>query len=178
MTVFGCIIKKWTHIFLVVVFFGFVILCNSVKSSILDLALTHHWFSDRQKLFATSQIMKGKSLLWPVFRVDVFTILIICWCCRTLDVAKTVIMDKSYVYNKADEVIDLSKDGKLEDVSSFSSHFESSFVFSAFWHCHKGFTLLFQISRSSFLTDIVNEIIHFFIPIHMFCYCLIANCIP
>ncbi|KAG6729060.1 hypothetical protein I3842_01G007800 [Carya illinoinensis] len=35
---------------------------------------------------------------------------------RTLDVAKTVIMDKSYVYNKADEVIDLSKDGKLEDI--------------------------------------------------------------
>lgn len=37
-----------------------------------------------------------------------------------LDVAKTVIMDKLFVYNKADEVIDLSKDGKLEDVCSFT----------------------------------------------------------
>ncbi|KAB1214867.1 Tetratricopeptide repeat protein 13 [Morella rubra] len=35
---------------------------------------------------------------------------------RVLDVAKTVIMDKLFVYNKADEVIDLSKDGKLEDI--------------------------------------------------------------
>ncbi|KAJ7952789.1 suppressor of RPS4-RLD 1 [Quillaja saponaria] len=35
---------------------------------------------------------------------------------RTLDVAKTVMKDKQYVYNKTDDIIDLSKDGKLDDV--------------------------------------------------------------
>ncbi|KAL5753095.1 hypothetical protein ACOSP7_023263 [Xanthoceras sorbifolium] len=35
---------------------------------------------------------------------------------RTLDVAKAVMKDKQYVYNKADDIIDLSKDGKLQDI--------------------------------------------------------------
>lgn len=30
--------------------------------------------------------------------------------------------DKKYVHNKADDIIDLSEDGKLQDVSSFVSH--------------------------------------------------------
>lgn len=29
--------------------------------------------------------------------------------------------DKKYVHNKADDIIDLSEDGKLQDVSSFVS---------------------------------------------------------
>ncbi|RDX78629.1 Suppressor of RPS4-RLD 1, partial [Mucuna pruriens] len=33
---------------------------------------------------------------------------------RTLDIAKTVIKEKSYVYSKTDQIIRLSKDGKLE----------------------------------------------------------------
>ncbi|KAH1267202.1 Suppressor of RPS4-RLD 1 [Glycine max] len=35
---------------------------------------------------------------------------------RTLDIAKTVIKEKSYVYSKTDQIIRLSKDGKLEEV--------------------------------------------------------------
>ncbi|TXG59325.1 hypothetical protein EZV62_013898 [Acer yangbiense] len=35
---------------------------------------------------------------------------------RTLHVAKTVMKDKQYVYNKMDDTIDLSKDGKLQDI--------------------------------------------------------------
>ncbi|KAK9286712.1 hypothetical protein L1049_015115 [Liquidambar formosana] len=35
---------------------------------------------------------------------------------RTLDVAKTVMKEKTFVYNKADDMIDLSKDGKLEEI--------------------------------------------------------------
>lgn len=35
---------------------------------------------------------------------------------RTLDVAKNVMKEKMHVYNKADNIIDLSKDGKLEDI--------------------------------------------------------------
>lgn len=45
--------------------------------------------------------------------------LIIFLCCRTLEVAKRVIKDKQHVYNKADDVITLSGDNKLQDVSSF-----------------------------------------------------------
>lgn len=36
---------------------------------------------------------------------------------RTLEVAKTVIKLKSFVYNKSDMMVDLSGDGKLQDVS-------------------------------------------------------------
>ncbi|KAI3794121.1 hypothetical protein L1987_36748 [Smallanthus sonchifolius] len=35
---------------------------------------------------------------------------------RTLDVAKTVVKENGFVYNKADGTIDLSKDGKLEEI--------------------------------------------------------------
>ncbi|XP_076949916.1 suppressor of RPS4-RLD 1-like [Bidens hawaiensis] len=35
---------------------------------------------------------------------------------RTLDVAKTVVKEHGFVYNKADGTIDLSKDGKLEEI--------------------------------------------------------------
>ncbi|KAH1223706.1 Suppressor of RPS4-RLD 1 [Glycine max] len=35
---------------------------------------------------------------------------------RTLDIAKTVIKEKSYVYSKTDQIICLFKDGKLEEV--------------------------------------------------------------
>ncbi|XP_021809550.1 suppressor of RPS4-RLD 1 [Prunus avium] len=35
---------------------------------------------------------------------------------RTLDVAKTVMKERSYVYNKVDNLIDLSRDGKLKDI--------------------------------------------------------------
>lgn len=35
---------------------------------------------------------------------------------RTLDIVKTVINEKSYVYSKTDQIIHLSKDGKLEEV--------------------------------------------------------------
>ncbi|XP_027362066.1 suppressor of RPS4-RLD 1 isoform X2 [Abrus precatorius] len=35
---------------------------------------------------------------------------------RTLDVAKTVIKERTYVYSKTDQIIHLSKDGKLEEV--------------------------------------------------------------
>lgn len=40
---------------------------------------------------------------------------------RTLDVAKTIIMEKLCVYSKADEVIDLSKDGKLKHIKDAKS---------------------------------------------------------
>ncbi|KAK7834094.1 suppressor of rps4-rld 1 [Quercus suber] len=40
---------------------------------------------------------------------------------RTLDVAKTVIKDQLYVYSKEDKIIDLSKDGKLEDILGANS---------------------------------------------------------
>ncbi|KAJ0096832.1 hypothetical protein Patl1_28575 [Pistacia atlantica] len=35
---------------------------------------------------------------------------------RTINVAKTVMKDKQYVHNKTDGIIDLSKDGKLQDI--------------------------------------------------------------
>ncbi|KAJ1414511.1 Tetratricopeptide-like helical domain superfamily [Sesbania bispinosa] len=35
---------------------------------------------------------------------------------RTLDIAKTVIKERSYVYSKTDQIIHLSKDGKLEEI--------------------------------------------------------------
>ncbi|KAJ0040577.1 hypothetical protein Pint_27946 [Pistacia integerrima] len=35
---------------------------------------------------------------------------------RTINVAKTVMKDKQYVHNKTDDIIDLSKDGKLQDI--------------------------------------------------------------
>lgn len=38
---------------------------------------------------------------------------------RTLEVAKRLIKDKKHVYNKADNIIDLSGDGKLQDVSFY-----------------------------------------------------------
>ncbi|KAH9663843.1 Suppressor of RPS4-RLD 1 [Citrus sinensis] len=40
---------------------------------------------------------------------------------RTLDVAKTVMKDKKYVHNKADDIIDLSEDGKLQDIADAKS---------------------------------------------------------
>ncbi|KAL2348343.1 hypothetical protein Fmac_002343 [Flemingia macrophylla] len=40
---------------------------------------------------------------------------------RTLDIAKTVIEEKSYVYSKTDEIIHLSKDGKLEEIANANS---------------------------------------------------------
>ncbi|XP_020230351.1 suppressor of RPS4-RLD 1 [Cajanus cajan] len=40
---------------------------------------------------------------------------------RTLDVAKTVIKEKSYVYSKTDQIIHLSKDGKLKEVMHANS---------------------------------------------------------
>ncbi|TKY70628.1 Suppressor of RPS4-RLD 1 [Spatholobus suberectus] len=40
---------------------------------------------------------------------------------RTLDIAKTVIKEKSYVYSKTDQIIRLSKDEKLEEVMHASS---------------------------------------------------------
>ncbi|XP_062101861.1 suppressor of RPS4-RLD 1 [Humulus lupulus] len=40
---------------------------------------------------------------------------------RTLEVAKRVIKDKQHVYNKADEVIDLSGDKKLQDIMDANS---------------------------------------------------------
>ncbi|XWS41813.1 hypothetical protein CRYUN_Cryun17cG0115200 [Craigia yunnanensis] len=35
---------------------------------------------------------------------------------RTLDIAKTIMKDKHFVHNKADEIIDLSKEGKTENI--------------------------------------------------------------
>lgn len=40
-----------------------VVCAIPVKNLILVLGLTHQWFLDKQKLFATSQIMQGKSSL-------------------------------------------------------------------------------------------------------------------
>ncbi|KAL6993814.1 Suppressor of RPS4-RLD 1 [Sarracenia purpurea var. burkii] len=40
---------------------------------------------------------------------------------RTLDVAKAVIKEKMHVYNKGDNFIDLSKDGKLQDIMNAES---------------------------------------------------------
>ncbi|KAL7193336.1 hypothetical protein ACSBR2_025027 [Camellia fascicularis] len=40
---------------------------------------------------------------------------------RTLDVAKAVIKEKMHVYNKEDNVIDLSEDGKLQDIMKAES---------------------------------------------------------
>lgn len=44
-----------------------------------------------------------------------------CWAYRTLEVAKTVIKHKSFVYNKSDMMVDLSEDEKLQNVSFLSS---------------------------------------------------------
>ncbi|CAL5369422.1 unnamed protein product [Camellia sinensis] len=62
-----------------------------VRSSILDLGLIHHLFLGKQKLFAIFQIFKG--------------------------IARSIIKDKMFVYNRGDNVIDLSDDGKLQDDS-------------------------------------------------------------
>ncbi|KAF3438823.1 hypothetical protein FNV43_RR17098 [Rhamnella rubrinervis] len=40
---------------------------------------------------------------------------------RTLEVAKTVMKDQSYVCNKADNIIDLSRDGKVQDITHAKS---------------------------------------------------------
>lgn len=44
-----------------------------------------------------------------------------CLVARTLEVAKTVIKHKSFVYNKSDLMVDLSDDEKLQNVSFLSS---------------------------------------------------------
>lgn len=44
-----------------------------------------------------------------------------CWPHRTLEVAKTVVKHKSFVYNKSDMMVDLSGDEKLDDVSFLCS---------------------------------------------------------
>lgn len=38
-------------------------------------------------------------------------------CHRTLEIAKTVMKERSFVHSKTDKIIHLSKDGKLEEVS-------------------------------------------------------------
>ncbi|XLR23574.1 hypothetical protein S83_051474, partial [Arachis hypogaea] len=40
---------------------------------------------------------------------------------RTLDIAKTVMKERSYVYNKKDKIIHLAKDGKLEEIMNAKS---------------------------------------------------------
>ncbi|XVE87036.1 hypothetical protein DITRI_Ditri18aG0083600 [Diplodiscus trichospermus] len=40
---------------------------------------------------------------------------------RTLDIAKTIMKDKLFVHNKADEIIDLSKEGKAENIEHAKS---------------------------------------------------------
>lgn len=49
---------------------------DAVKNLILALGPTRQWFSDKQKLFVTSQIMKGKSnLIWIEDEVCILTFL-------------------------------------------------------------------------------------------------------
>lgn len=55
--------------------------------------------------------------------ISSFTAFRSCQCGRTLDVAKTIMKERLYVHNKLDNLIDLSRDGKLQDVSSFDPSF-------------------------------------------------------
>lgn len=88
-----------------------------MKSSVLDLVLTPLWLLDKPKLSAISLTTSGKN---PIYILNYFTGI---WNShtfkfhRTINVAKTVMKEKSFVYSKTDEIIHLSKDGKLEDVS-------------------------------------------------------------
>lgn len=99
----------------------------------LDLGLIHQLSLDKQKLFAIFQILKGKGcllfyLVLNCFQpipalISSFTAYRSCQCGRTLDVAKTIMKERLYVHNKLDNLIDLSRDGKLQDVSSFDPSF-------------------------------------------------------
>lgn len=98
----------------------------------LDLGLIHQLSLDKQKLFAIFQILKGIGCLLfylvlncfqsPLF-ISSSTAYHSYQCGRTLDVAKTIMKERLYVHNKVDSLIDLSRDGKLQDVSSFDPSF-------------------------------------------------------
>lgn len=64
--------------------------------------------------------MKGK-YLFDLLTTGLLQIHIILLYCRTLDITKMIMRDKLFVHNKSDEPIDLSKEGKLENVSSLSA---------------------------------------------------------
>ena len=61
--------------------------------------------------------MKGRAPVFLYINKLAQEMLIIIKCHRTLDIAKTVSKERSYVYSKTDQIIHLSKDGKLEEVS-------------------------------------------------------------
>jgi hypothetical protein len=90
--------------------------CTAVRSLILDLVLTHLWFWDKPKLSVTFRTMKGKETFFILYWLIDFGMLILFKCHRTLDIAKTVMKERSYVHGKTDQIIHLSKDGKLEKV--------------------------------------------------------------
>ncbi|KAF2553692.1 hypothetical protein F2Q68_00037997, partial [Brassica cretica] len=77
--------------------------------------------------FIGKKIQYGSPGFLPNRRQKVYSVMRFClikwnhryliWCyCRTLNLAKTIIKEKLYVRSKADKVIDLSKDEKIEEV--------------------------------------------------------------
>lgn len=94
-------------------------LCTAVRSLILDLVLTHPWFWDKPKLFVTFRTMKGEEIFFILYWLTGFGMLILFKYHRTLEIAKTVMKERSYVHGKTDQIIHLSKDGKLEEVLCF-----------------------------------------------------------
>lgn len=91
-------------------------ICTAARSLILDLVLTHPWFWDKPKLSVTFQTMKGEETFLILFWLTGCWMLILFKCHRTLDIAKTVMKERSYVHGKTDQIIHLSNDGKLEEV--------------------------------------------------------------
>ncbi|RYQ80817.1 hypothetical protein Ahy_Scaffold1g106965 isoform H [Arachis hypogaea] len=63
---------------------------------------------DRHFLEAWAHLTQINKLAWEI--------LILNECHRTLDISKTVIKERTYVYSKTDQIIHLLKDGKLEEV--------------------------------------------------------------
>ena len=63
--------------------------CNSVRNSILDLGLTHQWFLDKRKLFATIKIMKGDTWFW--FLLDQYCLY---KCSLLVDTAEHLMLQK------------------------------------------------------------------------------------
>lgn len=72
--------------------------------------------------------MKGKEPDLILYLLTGFGVLILFQYHRTLDIAKTVMKERSYVYSKTDQIIHLSKDGKLEKVICVLTDLDSVFL--------------------------------------------------
>lgn len=94
---------------------------NLVRSSILVLDRIPHSHLGNTKLCGTFQTLKGNTLI-PISPLQVlwrvlWLLYLFVWVIRAINLAKAVIMEKKFVYSKEDNIIDLSREGKLQEVS-------------------------------------------------------------